>query len=196
MAESSWPASEVTQEYLQELVSKGYMIVAEFVTCLVLVGTVSRAPTEGFVMVCAAFYERGFGLPSHQFLHALLWSYGLELQHLTPSGILHIVAFVTPCEAYIVIEPPLNLSSHFFQAQLWHDSGMGAASLGSVDILSCSGPRADSYFSIPQPDPPVGWKKAWFLPNDGASVPLPSFTGGCPIPHPSWLHGVAQIDFS
>jgi hypothetical protein len=65
--------------------------------------------------------------------------------------------FVTLCEAYIGIEPPLNLWSHFFLARLWHDFGVGATSLGSVDILVRSGPRADSHFSIPQPDPPVGW---------------------------------------
>jgi hypothetical protein len=163
MADSSWPASEVAWEYLQELVSKGYMTTAKFATCLVPAGPVSPAPVEGFIVVCAAFYERGFGLPLHRFLHSLLLSYGLELHHVTPSGILHMTAFVTVREAYIGIEPPLNLWSHFFQAWLRHDSGMGAASLSSVDISVYSGPGADSYFSIPQLDPPVGWQKAWFL---------------------------------
>jgi hypothetical protein len=86
MAMSSWPASEDTWEYLQKLVSKGYMTAAEFATDLVPAGPVSPASTEGFVMVCVAFYERGFGLLSHRFLHSLLWSYGSELHHLTPSG--------------------------------------------------------------------------------------------------------------
>jgi hypothetical protein len=40
----------------------------------------------------------------------------LELHHLTPSEILHMAAFVTLCEAYIGIEPSLNLWSHFFWA--------------------------------------------------------------------------------
>jgi hypothetical protein len=30
------------------------------------------------------------------------------MHHLTPLGVLHIVAFVTLCEAYMGIEPPLN----------------------------------------------------------------------------------------
>jgi hypothetical protein len=60
-----------------------------------------------------------------------------------------MVAFVTLCEAYIGIEPPFNLWSHFLWARLQHDSGVGAASLGSVDILVCSDPRANSSFSIP-----------------------------------------------
>jgi hypothetical protein len=108
MAESSWPTSEVTRVYLQELISKGYMTAVKFATCLVPMGPISPAPVERFIMVCATFYERGFGLPLHRFLRSLLWSYGLELHHLTPSGILHMAAFVTLCETYIGIEPPLN----------------------------------------------------------------------------------------
>jgi hypothetical protein len=33
----------------------------------------------------------------------------LELHHLTPSGILHIAAFVTLCEAFMGIEPHFDL---------------------------------------------------------------------------------------
>jgi hypothetical protein len=110
----AWPALVVTQEYLKNLVSKGYMTAAEFVTCLVPVGPVSPTPAKGFVMACVVLYEWGFGLPSHRFLHSLLRSYGLELHHLTLSGILHVVALVTLCEAFLGVEPPLNLWSHLF----------------------------------------------------------------------------------
>jgi hypothetical protein len=90
------------------------MTAAEFVNCFVPTGPVSPALTKGFIMVCAAFYEWGFGLPSHQFLHSLLRSYGWELHHLTPSEIWHMAAFLILCETYIGIEPPLNLWGHFF----------------------------------------------------------------------------------
>jgi hypothetical protein len=86
MAESSWPASQLTWEYLENLISMGYLTVAEFATYLVPVGPKYLAPTKGFIVVCMAFYEWGFGLLSHRFLCSLLWSYGLELHHLTPSG--------------------------------------------------------------------------------------------------------------
>jgi hypothetical protein len=56
-----------------------------------------------------AFYERGFGMPPHPFLRLLLWYYGLELHHLTPSGVLHIAVFVTLCEAYLGVDPDLDL---------------------------------------------------------------------------------------
>jgi hypothetical protein len=59
-------------------VSKGYTTMAEFVTSLVPMGSVSPAPAEEFIVVCAAFFELGFGLPSNRFLRSLLRSYGLE----------------------------------------------------------------------------------------------------------------------
>jgi hypothetical protein len=43
-----------------------------------------------------------------------------------------MTAFVTLCEDYIGIEPPLNLWSHFFWARLRHDLGVGAASLAKA----------------------------------------------------------------
>jgi hypothetical protein len=106
-----------------------------------------------------------------------------------------MAAFVTLCEAHIGIEPPVNMWSHIFCALLQHDSGTGAAPLGSVDISVCFGPRADSYFFVPQHNPPIGWRIEGFLLKDEAGASLPTFMGGCPIPHPSWEHGVAQTDF-
>jgi hypothetical protein len=170
------------------------MTAVEFATCLVLVDPASPTPVKGHVVVCMAFYERGFGVSSHLFLRSLLQSYYLELQHLTPSGILHMAAFVTLCEAYIGIEPHLNLWNHFFQARLRQGSDVAAASLGSVDILVHSRPEAGSFFSIPLPDPPMKWRKAWFLVKSNADASLPTFMGGHPIPLPNWEYGLAQSD--
>jgi hypothetical protein len=67
---------------------------------------------------CTAFYKQGFGVPSHRFLHSLVQFYGLELHHLTLSGILHMATFVTLCKAYMGIEPHFNLCNYFFLARL------------------------------------------------------------------------------
>jgi hypothetical protein len=120
------------------------MTAVELATCLVPAGHESLAPMEWFVVVCAAFYEWGFGLPSHQFLFSLLRSYDPELHHLTPLGILHMASFVTLCEACIGIEPPMNPWCHFFWAWLQHDLDAEVVSLGIADILVHSGPGADS----------------------------------------------------
>jgi hypothetical protein len=92
---------------------KRYMTVAEFATCLVPVDPACPTLAKGQVMVSTTFYERGFGVPLHRFLRSLIQSNCLKLHHLTPSEILHLAAFMTLREAYIWIEPHLNLWNHF-----------------------------------------------------------------------------------
>jgi hypothetical protein len=69
------------------------------------------------VVSLVAFYERRFGIPLHQFLCSLLWYYSLELHHLSPLGVLHIASFVTLCEAYLGIDPEIDLWKYFFHVQ-------------------------------------------------------------------------------
>jgi hypothetical protein len=109
MAESGWTTSEVTQENLQNLVNQGYMIAVELVTSHLPEDPSSPIQAGQYVVACVAFYEQGFGVLSYRFLGSLLHFYGLELHHLMPSGILHMVAFVTLCEAYMGIELHFNL---------------------------------------------------------------------------------------
>jgi hypothetical protein len=118
MAVLGWITSKVTQEDLQNLMSQGYMTVAEFMTCRMHEEPASPVQAGGHTMVCTAFYERGFGVLAHQFLHSLLQFYAMELHHLTASGILHMAALVTLCEAYMGIEPHFNLWNYFFHARL------------------------------------------------------------------------------
>jgi hypothetical protein len=103
------------QEHLQNLMSQEFMMAAELTSHHVLEDPASPVPTGGYVVACTVFYEGGFGEPSHQFLCSLLHFYGLELHHLTPSGILCMAAFVTLCEVYMGIEPHFNMWNYFFR---------------------------------------------------------------------------------
>jgi hypothetical protein len=100
MVEQDWTPSEVTQAHLQDLMSQGFMTTVELATCHVPEDPVSTAPVREYVVACAVFYERGFSVPTHCFLHSLLQYYGLELHHLTSLGIVHIVTFVTVDVSY------------------------------------------------------------------------------------------------
>jgi hypothetical protein len=152
----------------------------------------SPVQVRGYVVACAAFYEQWFGAPSHQFLRSLLYLYGLERHHLTSSGVLNMVAFVTLCEAYMGVEPHFNLWNYFFRAQLQQGSGAEMAALGNEDIFVRSGPGVNPYFHLPLSDPPIGWQKVQFFLRNDADAPLPMFTGSQPIPQPKWVYGVAQ----
>jgi hypothetical protein len=89
---------------------------------------------------------------------------------LTPSGILHMAAFVTLCEAYMGIEPHFDLWNYFFSAQLQQGSDAEAVALGNVDIFVLSEPRVDT------------------------DVPLPAFMGCRLVLQPNWGYGVARMD--
>jgi hypothetical protein len=152
MAELGLPMSEVTQDHMQNLMSQEYMITAKLTTCRVPEDPASPILVGGYVVTCTTFYARRFCVPSHQFLHSLLQFYGLELQHWTPSGIVHMAAFVTLCEAYMGIEPHFNLCN-YFRVRLQQGSG------GKVDIFVRSRHGVDPYFHLPMFGPSDRWLK-------------------------------------
>jgi hypothetical protein len=69
------------------------------------------------VVSFTAFHERGFSVPPHQFLCSLLRYYGLKLHHLTAFVVLHIIVFVTLCEAYLGVDPDLDLWKYSFRVR-------------------------------------------------------------------------------
>ena len=50
----------------------------------------------------------------HWFLRGLLNGWGQELQHLNPTGVLHIASFITVCEAFLKMEPHMDLFRRIF----------------------------------------------------------------------------------
>ena len=50
----------------------------------------------------------------HWFLRGLLNECGLELQHLNPTGVLHIAGFITVCEAFLGMEPHVDFFHRLF----------------------------------------------------------------------------------
>jgi hypothetical protein len=58
--------------------------------------------------------------------------------------------------------------------------------LGSVDIFVRSSRAVNPYFHLPTFGPPDGWWKVWFFLRNDTDVPLPVFTGSCPVPQPKW----------
>jgi hypothetical protein len=128
--------SKVMLEHLQKLVSQGFMMATELMTCHMPENPMSPAPVERYVVSFMAFYERGFGVPSHRFLYSLLQHYCLELHNLTPSGILHITAFVTLCEAYMGIDPYFDQWNYFFCVRRPQDPNAGLTISGGGAWLS------------------------------------------------------------
>ena len=74
-------------------------------------------PRPGEVVSFLAFHDRGLGYPTHWFLRGLLNEWGLELQHLNPTGVLHIIGFITICEAFLGMEPHADFFRWLFSGR-------------------------------------------------------------------------------
>jgi hypothetical protein len=186
MVEPGWIPLEVTHAHLQDLVSYGFMRMVELATYRFPKDPASTIPVRGYVVACMTFYERGFSMPSHQFFCSLLWFYDLELHHLTPLEVLHIVTFVTLCEAYMGIESHFDLWNHFFRARLLLGSCAEVAVLGRVDIYVKSRHGVDPNFDLPVSDSMDKSWKVWFFMRNDTDTPLPMFMDSHPIQQPNW----------
>jgi hypothetical protein len=104
---------------------------------------------------------------------------------LAPSGVLHIVTFVTLCEAYLGIDPELDMRMCFFPIRRPQDPEVELTiSMGAIIHVKV-GHGVDPYLEIPMPGSMKAWGKKWFYLKNDASSPLPAFTGNCPVPLPS-----------
>ena len=74
-----------------------------------VLGEAVLRPRTNEVISFLAFHEHGPGYPAHWFLRGLLNEWGLQLQHLNPTRVLHITGFITVCEAFLGIEPHVDL---------------------------------------------------------------------------------------
>jgi hypothetical protein len=133
-------------------------------------------------------------MPLHQLLCSLLQCYGLELYHLTPSGLLHLTTFVTLCEAYLRIDHDLDLWKYFFSVHHPQDREAKLTIYSGAVIHVKSGHKAYPYLQIPMPSSISGWRKKWFYMKNDDFAPLPAFTGGQPIPLTSWGERAAGKD--
>jgi hypothetical protein len=71
-------------------------------------------PPRGYVISFVAFHKRGFSVPSGRFIRAVLYEYGLQLQHLNPNSIQQMATFEALCEGYLGISAHWHLFKYFF----------------------------------------------------------------------------------
>jgi hypothetical protein len=121
-----------------------------------------------------------------QLIIAVLW---LRTAPFDSFGILHIVAFVTLCEAYMGIEPHFNLWNYLFHIRLWSNSDTAAMVWGCAEIYVHTRPGIDPYFCLSVSNPSVGWQKEWFFLRSDAGALLPMIMGKGPTIQPSWGMG-------
>jgi hypothetical protein len=99
---TGWTATALVEAVLKKVKKLGFLVESEEVIFPSI--EVIPAPPSGFWVMFLAFLLRGFSLLAHEFLHGLLFVYGVKLHQLTPNSLLHIACFITLCEAFLGIE--------------------------------------------------------------------------------------------
>jgi hypothetical protein len=112
---------------------------------------------------------------------AVLWPRATQSD---PSGVLHIAAFMTLCEAYLDVDPEFDLWKYFFRIRRPHDLYMELTIFKGVVTHVKSRHVVDPYFDIAMPISMKGWRKKWVYLRNDASTSLPAFTDSHPIPLP------------
>jgi hypothetical protein len=90
-ASTSWVPSEFEQSDLTKAQKDGFLVRGD----QVIFPSTERIPKppSGYRVMFLAFLLLGLSLLAHEFLHGLLFVYGMQLHQLTPNSILHIAYF-------------------------------------------------------------------------------------------------------
>ena len=125
------------------------------------------------------------------FFRGLLHHWGIQVHHLTPNSILHISIFVHLCEAFLGVEPHLDLFQHLF-----HLKPQPSATI--IDVVGGAGLQlrqgiGPKYIPYKMTSKVIDWKKLWFYVKNQAPVLPPRFAGA-PIQRASWNSRGGNLD--
>ena len=117
-----WTRSSVTEARLEELVAQGLLrrrtSNADPEWIVPGPSEDEPKPPEGYVVSFMEYHRRGFGVPASRFFRAILFHFGIELQHLPPNSISQAAIFATLCEGFLGIDPHWDLFLWYFKAEL------------------------------------------------------------------------------
>ena len=88
----------------------------------------------------------------------------MELQHLNPNGVQHIVVFVTLCEGFLGISPNFDLWRYFFAVNLskkWVGKQELSMPMGCASIHLRNN-RVNDYPLMHLSTSNKGWHSQWF----------------------------------
>ena len=138
------------------------------------------------------FHERGLGYPTHWFLRGLLNEWGLELQHLSPTGVLHITGFITMCEVFLGMEPHTDFFRWMFSGRALSEGKPLMIALVGGFALQKKPSASGSYPVYTRCDSNRGWHGEWFYIRNPAQASFLPFTCRWPERQESWSWGPAS----
>jgi hypothetical protein len=157
---TSWVPSEFSQTNLTKAQADGLIADGD----QVIFPSTERIPKppSGYRVMFFAFLLCSLSFPAHEFLHGLLFVYGVQLHQLTPNSILHIACFVTLCESFLGIEPHWILWKFLFFLR----PSVALSRKPELDGAVISACSEVHYLEFTMAASVQGWKKKWFYIKD------------------------------
>ena len=125
----------------------------------------------------------------HWFLRGLLNEWGLELQHLNPTRVLHVAGFVTICEAFLEMEPHVDFFRRIFTGRALSEGNPPRTTPVRGFTLQKKPRPSGSYHMYSPGDSNRGWHGEWFYIRNPAKALFPPFTRRSPERQESWSWG-------
>jgi hypothetical protein len=113
-AGDGWRTSKCSEADLKRLVDECFLQPKEVIQWRPTTGDKRPYERAEEIVLFQDFVEHGLALSTSDFFRGLLFHYGIQLYHLNPNLILHIVIFVHFCEAFLGIEPHFDLFCYLF----------------------------------------------------------------------------------
>jgi len=142
----------------------------------------------------------GLGHPAHPFLLGLLEEWKIGPHHLNPTGMLHIAGFVTVCEAFLGIDPHVDIFQEMFVGRPVTLRREARTSRSETTITPVGGfglqqrPGKTSYPRYIPVDSNRGWHDEWFYIRNPSrrEEAFPAFTRSAPEKQDSWIWGASR----
>ncbi|KAE8786603.1 hypothetical protein D1007_39512 [Hordeum vulgare] len=160
----TWEGIIVMEEHIDNLRHCRMLPPAELVAARVPAGEGSPAPQAGEMVVFLEHFFRGFGLLASDFYNSFLVHYGLQPHHLAANVMLQLAAYVSLCEAFLGIEPRLDLWRPFFyfnQKSVLDDTAKGKK-MSNYDGALVHHRTAFGFLKLPVQDSVKKWQKGFF----------------------------------
>ncbi|KAK1603600.1 hypothetical protein QYE76_048153 [Lolium multiflorum] len=163
MAAKGWGKSKVTRESLLPYVASG--VIPEFNQERWRVppaNEVEPLPRPGEFVIFMSFLDRGFALPTSDFLRQLLAFYSIKVSDLGPHSVQQISLFVALCECYLGCPPYFPLWVSIFHGRATRASKNSEALIpnGGITFQVKSG---ESFIDMALPKKAQSlWRRFWF----------------------------------
>nr|ABF96189.1 retrotransposon protein, putative, Ty3-gypsy subclass [Oryza sativa Japonica Group] len=144
-------------------------------------GGTNPQPILGRMVAIEDYVLCGFLPPPSEFLLLVLNFYGLSLLHLNPNSIAFLSIFVHLCEAYIGVEPFLDLFRFYYELR-WMESNRVS---GCVGFRLRDGLKS-RYIPFQCPSSRSKWRNRWFYLEIKDSNPVFVVPEDQPNKIPSW----------